>query len=477
MVPTTTPPPRPPRSLKEGEVGSRPRVGVYFTAMANVVVFAALTMLSLGYSRRTTVMTAFALSVLGVVALGVCVLLGEKLVFNNNPFGGLMRMFFGGSFLRTGKETTLSDPHHHEESTSSPDEDHLDWMDAIDAKGDRPRWERRWAKTEAKRQKKKESRTRVKQSCRLDSMDLEARERAKRLELAAEHRVKAEEMKKMKELQKHDRKLAAEAAERARQDLERCRRAKIDEEKRHGREKRAEKRRLDLEKKLEDARVERRNTASKLRFQLDALVAAAVALDALATFAEDALKGALAAVADAPQKRRSHKSKALAKKTRDRANDKKRLAASAQQKADDASRSAQEAFDKASTFFLESDDVLAFTLPSSIVNRLARGPPAADHGDDSDDDDGSFNDGSSLDRRSVASRASSKKCRVADDTDDDISNDGSGETAEAPVYIETPAEIKRLIEQVRTTVSVKNNWKKQCHIIHDDQRDPNLRCQ
>jgi len=494
------------------------------TAIAQVSVFAALTMLSLGFERKTTAVVAAVVcvgSLVSVVALACA------------------RPFLSSKGLNSEGE-----------ASSEVFGSAASGFKATNAEEDRPRWERRWAKTEAKRLKRKESKTKERRSRALQSIELEAKERAKRAELASRHREERETARRERELQKLDKKRACEAAEKAKERLQALKGKRLDEERRAGRERRAEKKRAEYQKKLEERRAERRAEKKRWLKECDLVVADAVALDAIALAADRALLAALAVVAEAPQKRRSSKSKAFAKKARDKANERKKIAEDADQQALNAARRAERVLNEGKKAFFpegeqaslknnikkkpivergdddddedlgkrvrdnddddhhdhhdhehllleeeeedveeeeedveeeeedveeeeedveeeEEEDVVP-ALPPNVRKRL--GAAAATKVVVDDDEDDGLSSTTSSDRRSIWS--SDKK------EDDAVSND-SGETARAPgadaapVYIETPAEIKRLIEQVRSKHT------KACHVDNnnDDKENPHLRCQ
>lgn len=200
----------------------------------------------------------------------------------------------------------------------------------------RPRWERRWAKTEARRAKRKETRADRKR----EFIEQEARERLKRASLAAERRDRAAELRLEKEQARLDRKRAADAAEAARKHLDK---------------------QLEKDKAVKAAHRKRakeeEDLASSLR-EMDALVAHAVALDALAARADNDARRALDELGEVPAKRRSNKSKANAKRSRDKAHDKKKIAETAR---DDALKAAARA-----RAFHEKQQ-LARPLPSNLL--------------------------------------------------------------------------------------------------------------
>eukprot|EP00633_Aureoumbra_lagunensis_P003484 CAMPEP_0197301592 /NCGR_PEP_ID=MMETSP0890-20130614/50500_1 /TAXON_ID=44058 ORGANISM="Aureoumbra lagunensis, Strain CCMP1510" /NCGR_SAMPLE_ID=MMETSP0890 /ASSEMBLY_ACC=CAM_ASM_000533 /LENGTH=278 /DNA_ID=CAMNT_0042780937 /DNA_START=536 /DNA_END=1372 /DNA_ORIENTATION=- len=271
-----------------------------------------------------------------------------------------------------------------------------------------------------------------------------------------------QESRSIKEQLKADRRLAAQAVETAMRTAEAERKVKIDEERLRVKQKRAEKRRADLLAKRLELEAERRHKALSRLDAAQAAVSAALALSVAANTAHSTLLAALDAVAEAPQKRRSHKSKALARKSRHKASD-SRIRAEA------ADRIAREAATHARDVWLGSGQPL-HTFPAELEVRLQMPITMYDENEFDDCLDG---DTTSL---GTGSRDDEAEASLKD-----------------AVILETPAEIRRLIEQVRTTHAKHLSTSKQkpsapvsnCTIeksamktyTFEDERDPHLRCQ
>lgn len=166
---------------------------LYCTAVLHALLFVALTLGSLGCSAKTTVASVGGL---GAVALVVaCCLAGDGGDGGDDDDDSRSgRRGRGGGGRRRG------------------DVDDAD-LDDDEAWSKRPRWERRWAKTEAKKAKRKETRSKVGENRRKERLDLEARERARKAATAAARRDRAADERAERDRQREEKRKAAEAAE------------------------------------------------------------------------------------------------------------------------------------------------------------------------------------------------------------------------------------------------------------------------
>lgn len=250
--------------------------GVYRAVIAQLVVFGGLSMLCVGFDAKTTAMVCLACSVAGMLAISMSERKKAEWDDNNRP---------------------------------------------------RPRWERRWAKTELRKQKRKDVKVKVWESRKREIIERQARERSRRLREATERRTKADDERRQRDCARDDKRRAAEAARRS---LELARQR--DREEQRCRKLAAKKE--ECERKRLEAQLERRRVVDDCLQSLDATIANAVAFEAIAKRAEMQRQGALDAVAETPNKRRSNKSKSSVKKLRDKAAECKQLAIAARAVAD-----------------------------------------------------------------------------------------------------------------------------------------------
>lgn len=250
--------------------------GVYCAVIAQFVVFGGLAMLCVGFDAKTTAVVCLACSVAAMLAVTMSERKRVEWDDNNRP---------------------------------------------------RPRWERRWAKTELRKQKRKDIKVKVWESRKREIIESQARERSRRLREATERRTKADDERRRRDWAKDDKRRAAEVARRS---LELARQR--DREEQRCRKLAAKKE--ECERKRQEALIERRRVVGHCLQNLDATIASAVALEAIAKRAEVQRQGALDAVAETPNKRRSNKSKSSVKKLRDRAAEYKQLAIAARAVAD-----------------------------------------------------------------------------------------------------------------------------------------------
>lgn len=228
-----------------------------FEATLHAALFLGLAMASLGLDAKSTGMLVCAFC--GIV--GCCMYLSRLLPKNRFRFGS-----------KRPSSSSSSSIGHLDGENFSEDEDSR-----------RPRWERRWLRTEMRKRKKKDSKFDRKR----ESIEIEARERSMHLLRAAE---KADEERRKRESEMVEGRRAWEAAESARKELQTTNEAERKRNERH--------------------RLEEKAKAKNCLIGLDAVYARAVSSAAMAELVDKQLTSLKAA---APPKRRSHKSQSKKK--------------------------------------------------------------------------------------------------------------------------------------------------------------------
>ena len=202
-------------------------------------------------------------------------------------------------------------------STETPTKPSSGSVDDDDDK--RPRWERRYMKTEAKKARRREARSAQTKNTRRELSEAEAREKAKRADdlqrkrdQQAREREEALRRKQQQKLQKEE-ELRRQKEEKRQKDKQR------EQERRRAKEKKLkEKKEAQLQaKKLAEA--QKTIELSEKSNAFDACVAAYVACCVLADEADAAHKTCEEALTSASGKKRSNKAKATAKKAREKA--------------------------------------------------------------------------------------------------------------------------------------------------------------